>query len=226
MARNGLSPRASLVWVAALCSMSAMGAALSIITSQSEYAIASIGMVLAVMIFGNVFAVAEFNLVTRKIKSMMKSVFVMKGKAQADRATHSSVQLQGHYDWEEMWCRLKEFATESELNQIMLDVNAPWLHEGFHADWVRKGVKGGTSNQWRVELPMVVEGRVFARIVVQAPRDGRFTHHEVVVNLMKITADLEQELASLTSSAVIRVNQNAIEEAEPLDSHENHPAHS
>ena len=200
MARNGLSPVASLIWVAALCLMSAMGGALSIITSQAEYALASIIMVLAVMIFGKVFAVAEFNLVSRKVASLTRSVLMIKDKSSTTQDQQRGVQLQGKRDWQEMWTRLREFAVECELNQIMLDVNAPWLHEGFHAEWKQKGVTGGMSNQWRVELPMVVDGKVFARVVVHAPRQGRYSHHEVVSNLMKITADMEQALTGMSSS--------------------------
>ncbi len=125
-----------------------------------------------------------------------------------------------------MWCRLKEFAGESELNQIMLDINAPWLHEGFHADWQRKGITGGLSNQWRVEIPMVVEGRVFARVVVQAPRDGRFSHHEVVINLMKITADLEQSLAGMSDPVSKKPSPAVFERPEGQGLPENSGIHS
>jgi len=200
MARNGLSPVASLIWVAALCLMSAMGGALSIITSQAEYAVASIFMVLAVMIFGKVFAVAEFNLVSRKVKGVVRSMLMMRSSREQDNIQQSGVQLQGQRDWKEMWTRLREFAAECELNDIMLDVNAPWLHESYHAEWKRKGVGGGMSNQWRVEIPMIVDGKVFARVVVHAPRLGRYTHHEVVGNLMKITADLESACAGMGSA--------------------------
>lgn len=196
MARNGLGPVASLIWVAALCSMSATGAALSIITNHSEYAIASIVMVLTVMIVGRVFAVAEFNLVTRRIRALFGSFLKPRLERNASPGRVSMVQLQGHHDWEEMWGRLREFAVECELNQIMLDVNAPWMHEAFHAEWNKSGVTGGLSNQWRVELPMVVDGRVLARVVIHAPRQGRYSHHDVVTNLMKITADLENSLST------------------------------
>ncbi len=98
MARSGLSPRASLVWVAALCSMSAMGAALSVFTNQVEYALASVAMVLGVMIFGKVFAVTEFNLVTRRIREMLRSFFSLRSRDVTDTATHSSIRLQGQHD--------------------------------------------------------------------------------------------------------------------------------
>lgn len=196
MARNGLGPVSSLIWVAALCAMSATGGALSIITNHSEYALASIVMVLAVMIFGKVFGVAEFNLITRKVRSVVGPLFRIRGLPQKNPGMESSIRLQGQRDWEEMWSRLREFAIECELNQIMLDVNAPWMHEGFHADWKRSGLRGGTSNQWMVEIPMIVDGRILARVVVHAPRNGRYSHHELVTNLLKITGDIEQSLSA------------------------------
>lgn len=214
MARSGLSPVTSLVWLAALCTMTAMGAALAMITGQTEYAIASIVMVLVVMITGRIFAVAEFNLIARRVNGLLRSFLLIRRKETSATIQQDTVQLQGHHDWQEMWTRLREFAGECELNQIVFDVNAPWMHEGFHAEWKKNGLKGGMSNEWRVELPMIVDGRVLARVVVHAPRNGRFSHHDVVTNLMKITADLEQALsdgasAAGTDSAVARLPDQA-----------------
>lgn len=211
MARSGLSPVTSLIWLAALCTMTAMGAALAMITGQTEYAIASIVMVLVVMISGRIFAVAEFNLIARRVNGMLRSLLLIRNREAGSSIQQDTIQLQGHHDWQEMWTRLREFAHESELNQIVFDVNAPWMHEGFHAEWKKSGLKGGLSNEWRVELPMIVDGRVLARVVVHAPRNGRFSHHDVVTNLMKITADLEQALSegSAASAAEASVSRPA-----------------
>ncbi len=66
LAKKGLSPAGSMLWVAALCTMTATGGTLAFIMKQAEFAIASIVMVIIVMVAGQIFGVAEFKLLTRR----------------------------------------------------------------------------------------------------------------------------------------------------------------
>jgi hypothetical protein len=116
-----------------------------------------------------------------------------------------SIRLQGDRDWNEVWRRLCEFAIENDLIEVMLDINAPWLHEGFHATWRKKGVKVSASQQWQVEVPLVADGRVFGRTRVHSRRDNRISHHDIAMNLLKVTNDIEELVvmhsAKLTAAA-------------------------
>lgn len=193
MAKRGLGPVASLVWVGLLCATTAVGGVLAIVYHQSEYAITSIALVLFVMVTGRIFGRAESELLYRKFSSIAKSLVSIPNRQQP-RVLETAVQIQGQRAWEESWLRLAEFAGEHDLNQITLDVNAPWMHEAYHADWKKAGVRTSPSQQWQVELPLVVSNRILGRVTVKADRNSRIPHHDVVINLMKLTSDIENSI--------------------------------
>ncbi len=200
MAKQGLSPRASLLWVFLLSATTACGATLSILTRQSEYAFASVFVVLVVMVVGRIFGVAELRLFLNKLGAIAAS-FVKISKRRKEFGRGISVQLQGHRDWTTVWQRLHEFAQEHELLEIMLDINAPWMHEGYHALWRRSGIKSSPSREWHFELPLIVEGGILGKVKAAASRDCRFSHHEIVTHLLKLTYDIELELGRASTNA-------------------------
>ncbi len=191
MAKQGLGPVSSLIWVALLCTMTACGAVLSLLTHETIYAFISIGLVIFVMISGKIFGVAEFRLLMRRVWGVVRS-FIMLPNRSNQLFDDVSIRLQGDRDWNEVWRRLCEFAAENDLVEVMLDINAPWLHEGFHATWRKKGVKLSASQQWQVEVPLVAEGRVFGRTRVHSRRENRISHHDIALNLLKVTNDIEE----------------------------------
>lgn len=193
MAKRGLGPVTSLIWVALLCTTTAVGGVLAIVYHQSEYAVISIALVLFVMVTGRIFGRAESELLYRKFASIAKSLLSIPN-SQQQRVLETAVQIQGQRAWEESRLRLVEFAEEHDLNQITLDVNAPWMHEAYHADWKRAGVRTSPSQQWQVELPLIVSNRILGRVTVKADRNSRIPHHDVVINLMKLTSDIENSI--------------------------------
>ncbi len=199
MAKRGLGPVASLVWVALLCATTAVGGVLAIVYHQSEYAITAIALVLVVMVTGRIFGRAESELLYRKFSSIAKSLLSVSNRKD-QRFVETAVQIQGQRAWNDSWLRLVDFAGEHDLNQITLDVNAPWMHEAYHADWKKSGVRTSPSQQWQVELPLIVANRILGRVTVKADRTSRIPHHDVVVNLMKLTSDIETSLVEAEPS--------------------------
>ncbi len=192
--KRGFSPRVSLLWVALLCTTTAAGGVLSLLYRQSEYALVSIAIVLVVMIGCKIFGVAEFQLVSRRASSLARSFFRLNSSDSLD-VLQSSVHVQGNHDWQDIWLQLCEFADEHELNELTMDVNAPWLHESFHATRRRTNASRGENKEWFSLVPMVVQGRVFGRIEIHGAHDQKFSHHEVICNLLKVTADIERALS-------------------------------
>lgn len=219
LAKKGLTPVGSLMWVAALCLMTATGGTIALIMHQAEYALASIAMVIIVMIAGQIFGVAEFQLLSRRFMGTIKSFLLLQPRQAYSEIHESAIQLQGNRDWKDVWARLCEFAHEHELNQMLLDVNAPWMHEGFHGVWKRKKANTSGNQQWLAELPMVVEGRVLGKVQAYAPRDCRFSHHDIVVNLLKVVQDIEHLLEEIHVSA----NAPLVTEFDPSEPTANHP---
>jgi|694.fasta_scaffold65043_2 UDP-GlcNAc:undecaprenyl-phosphate GlcNAc-1-phosphate transferase len=215
MAKRGLGPVTSLVWVALLCATTAIGGVLAIVMRQSEYAIISIALVLFVMVTARIFGRAESELLYRKLSSIAKS-FLSISNRKEQRVVETAVQIQGQRAWEDSWLRLVDFASEHELNQITLDVNAPWMHEAYHADWKKSGVRTSPSQQWQVELPLIVSNRILGRVNVKADRTNRIPHHDVVLNLMKLTSDIENSI--LDAEQIVAQPAPAVSpESEPVE---------
>ena len=194
MAKKGLSPQTSLLWVGLLTMTTSTGAIMSLITHHSEFAIVSIGIVLAVLIFGKIFGAAEFKLISKRMLGTFSSSMGTPGKQDP-----KGIQLQGNRDWQMIWKQVCDFAAENKLSEVTLDVNAPWIHESFHAKKKLDKSKRDLGTEWQSEMPLISTGRIFGRIVFCAPIEGRYSHHEVMQNVLRFTADLEITIAELSS---------------------------
>ena len=153
--KKGYSPRVSLMWVALLCTMSAAGGTMALIFRQAEYAAVSIGCVIAVMVVCRIFGVAEYELVMKRAYAFAGSLFRPSRKSnQSPR--ESSVHVQGSRDWKVTWQLFCEFAKQRNLNRLTLDVNAPWLHESFHATVKGSDKVREASDIWKSIIPLLV----------------------------------------------------------------------
>jgi len=212
--KRGYSPRVSLLWVAMLSSTTAAGAFLSLVYRRPEFALISIAIVLFVMIACRIFGWAEYQLVSTRARSFASSFFKLGGK-EAANIIHSSVHVQGNRNWKEVWRLLFEFAEEHQLDQLTLDVNAPWLHESFHAtrklSTKRKRTEG---SEWFVSLPLVVQERVCGRVEIKGTVNDLYSHHDVVRNLQKVIADIEYSLNEISLHHALK--QASSPPAQPL----------
>lgn len=216
MMKQGYSPRISLLWVALLCTMTAVGAIMALVYRKTEYAVASIVIVVLVLFFARIFGLAEFQLVSNRALSIARS-FLRVSHGDKNHV-QSSVHVQGSRDWQELWEQVCQFADEHEVNELTMDLNVPWMHESFHATRRRTGTKKDATREWYVQLPLVVEGRLFGRIEVLAAKDGRYTHHQIVNDLLKITADIEFSLAEISSHTTTPATEEESVPVKALDS--------
>ncbi|MFM8409250.1 MAG: hypothetical protein ACKOCT_03165, partial [Alphaproteobacteria bacterium] len=182
------------VLVAILCSITAVGGVLAVVQQQSAYAVAATILAVIVMLGGGFFGRVEGVMLLRSALSVVRS-FLAFPRSEEQQVIESVVQIQGERTWEDPWLRLAQFAAERGLNQVTLDVNAPWMHEAFHADWRRSGVKTSPSQQWQAELPLIVSSRILGKVTIRGDRAGRVPHGEVVASLMELTGDIERSIA-------------------------------
>lgn len=191
--KRGYSPRVSLLWVALLCTTTAAGAVLSLVNQQSAYALASILIVIVVMIASKIFGVAEYQLISRRASAIAKS-FLKLPSASGLNYQQASVHVQGSRDWQDVWKMLCVFADTKCLNEITLDLNAPWLHESFHATLRRSDADRSDNQQWYSQIPLVSEGRVFGRVELFGPNESGYSHQQLLIDLMDVTALIEQTI--------------------------------
>ncbi|MEL7498776.1 MAG: MraY family glycosyltransferase [Planctomycetota bacterium] len=188
--KHGYSPRVSLLWVSLLCLTTATGGVLSLIYKQSEYAVASIGIVIIVMLVCRIFGVAEFQLVTRKAQGLAKSL--INPRKEKSNVQQSTVHVQGSRNWNQVWNHLAKFADEHKLLELTLDLNAPWMHESFHATHRRKDMPRGGNHEWYVQLPLIAGGRLFGRIELIGSGQEELSHRELVQRALVVTDEIEQ----------------------------------
>ena len=192
--KQGYSPKIALLWVVSLSAMTAIGGILSFVNEQSEYALVSIGLVVLVLLSCKIFGVAEYKLVSRKAYSVAKTVLNLNQDVQ-----QSSVHVQGSRDWQVDWDELCQFADNMKLKEITLDLNAPWLHESFHA--TRKNSENsekGGGNAWKAQVPLLAGGRSFGRIEVRGAQS--VDHHQVIRGLLDFIGNLENSLVDVAAT--------------------------
>ena len=184
---KGFGPRKSLLLFFSMCLMTATGGTMALIYEQAEYAVLAIIAVAVFLVVGRIFGVAEFKLISHGSSSVIRSILPT-SKQKQNSASHSSIRIQGHRDWEICWQVLREFAETQRINQLSLDLNLPWIHESFHGKYKSED-KSLMDDQWSLELPLIVDDRSVGRLKLQAS--------EKKSNYAKTSVELEAALNSL-----------------------------
>lgn len=196
---RGFSDIGLLLIAGGLCGFAALGAiGGTVLGSDIVAAIGAMG-VLVLLVSSRVFGFAELMLVIRKLNQFGYSM--MQPALTADQAVrHQAVRLQGSRNWEIVWETLTEFADHQGLCRVHLDLNVPWLHEGFHASWQRCRLPDRLE-RWSTSLPIHTAGRVLGRLDIVGPvPNGR--NFEVLNRLALVLEELEPQIEGLLSDAI------------------------
>ena len=212
--KRGYSAKMSLLWVLLFCSTTAAGSVLSLVNQDSRYAMVSIAIVILVMIGCKIFGVAEFQLLTRNAASLAKSIFHVTTNSKPD-VQQSSVHVQGSRDWQQEWKLLCEFADKHRIMQVTMDVNAPWMHESFHATRKRADAPRGGIHEWCSEIPLIAAGRVFGRIEIVENANAKGTHHQIISEALVVAGEIETSLVATNLELVCMADLPASNEEYP-----------
>ena len=193
--KRGYSPRASLLWVLAMSLTTATGGVMSLINRQSIYALVSIVLVIGIMIGNRIFGNAELKLVTRKASGLAQALIRSKDQGKQANVQQSIVHVQGNRNWDHIWQSLSDFADRNGLLELTLDLNAPWIHESFHATRRRKDITRGANHEWYAQIPLIAGDRLYGRVEIVGSGEEQLTHHQIVQNLSNVTKKIEAELA-------------------------------
>ncbi len=189
--RRGMSTRRILTVVSLCCIVTGCGVLASRAFNSDIYAILTASAVVGILIVTGLFGYSEAMLIKHRVATLGLSLF---------RSWHrhpvrvSEVRLQGSLDWNPLWKSLTENAAELKLNQLCLDVNAPALHEGYHARW--EASNGPTSELpkiWHVEIPLTAGEVDVGRIKIAGYPDER----PIWEKLALITGIMEDFTSSL-----------------------------
>jgi UDP-GlcNAc:undecaprenyl-phosphate GlcNAc-1-phosphate transferase len=135
-----------------------------------------------------VFGYVELKLLSKRTLNFSRSLLAPSG-AKGEQQVHEHViQLQGSRSWDIIWQTLTEFAEKHGLCKVCLDLNVPWMQEGFHASWYRAKMPD-QAERWQTKIPIVSASKVVGRLEIAAPLRG-----EPAYRLMSLAAEMMESL--------------------------------
>jgi UDP-GlcNAc:undecaprenyl-phosphate GlcNAc-1-phosphate transferase len=192
--RSGMSSRSVLLVVGGLCLLASGGALATLALNNELYALLSVVAVVVILVVFRLFGHAEFLLIKERLLAV--AVALRYGN-ETGRVHQLEVRLQGSADWNELWRDLTTCAEQLNLKTVCLDVNAPAIHEGYHARWDRlQGADGDPAAYWRAEIPLHANGHVVGRLEFVALRDHETVWRKMAI-VAKIVEDVELAVANL-----------------------------
>ncbi len=192
---KGYTPVASLVWVALFCLITAVGGIMALLQRDSEIALAAIGLVVLMMAGARLFGFAEIKLASRKAYGVGRSILTSGQKNNGPKEIkESTYHVQGDRDWESCWKTLREYAKQKHFIDMTMDLNAPWLHEAFHAKMKGTESVREANYIWSSSIPLVFQGRIFGKVDFSCSKDSE-SHHMIIADMLSITRKIEESLA-------------------------------
>jgi len=186
--RHGFSALGVLVVITVCCLVAAGGAMASQSFNHEWIALVAAGSIIATLIATRLFGHSEAMLVKARLFSMFMP---------SNRVRHMEIRLQGSVDWKDLWQSLKGCAAELNLQKMLLDVNAPSLHEGYHARWDQMAEITEESTQlWHVEIPMAARGVAIGRLIVSGKPDAHPVWAKIAA-VMKVVEDFHHPVSML-----------------------------
>jgi UDP-GlcNAc:undecaprenyl-phosphate/decaprenyl-phosphate GlcNAc-1-phosphate transferase len=184
-----------LVGVITLLSLvTASGAVLGVVFQSDALSIGTMVFALGSLVVTRVFGFAELELICKRGLNFSKSI-VARNSVSNNKVRQQTVHLQGSREWDIVWNTMVEFAEKHQLATISLDLNMPWLHEGFHANW-HKDKLPEVSERWFLRLPVVSNSRVLGRIEVLGHHQDSDTY-AVMAALAEMLCELQPGIQSL-----------------------------
>lgn len=199
--RRGFSVQRVLALFAVFSIVAVAGALLSVYLNSEWFALLAGLLVAGVLLGMRWFGDAEVHLALDRLKTGTASLLHLRN---LEHPVQSEVRLQGSAGWSRLWATFTEAARGMNLQSAYLDINAPVLHEGYHARWLNPSLDDaeGTATPWKTSIPLVLRGQTVGRLEVTGQRDERpvwqkieaLTHFvsDVEATLAKIADDLAQ----------------------------------
>jgi UDP-GlcNAc:undecaprenyl-phosphate/decaprenyl-phosphate GlcNAc-1-phosphate transferase len=186
---KGLGDRGLLLVVASLAMITAAGALTGQALGRDWIGPISVVVVFALLVVTKAFGHAELVLVARRSTHFLSSL--LEPARTIDGITRErSVRLQGTRQWETVWQTLVEFAEREELCKVHMDLNVPWLEEGFHGTWQRIK-QPDRLERWTTSLPIHASNRIAGRLDVIGPDNTLPAMSKLLELLEDITPQVE-----------------------------------
>jgi UDP-GlcNAc:undecaprenyl-phosphate GlcNAc-1-phosphate transferase len=210
--RCGYSTTGVLLIVAVLSSLTCAGVLASHAFDNEWIAVLTAGSIIAVLLATRLFGHAEAMLIKWRLLSLF---------SRAGNERHMEVRLQGSIEWKELWQTLRVLAGELNLQYVLLDVNAPALHEGYHARWDNGQDWGGEESQlWHAEIPVTARGVSVGRLMMAGKPDELPAWSKMAI-VMKVIDEFTQPNPILVAHETSRLRSVRSERTQAVGSDSN-----
>lgn len=210
--RHGIRNRSLVAVITLLSLVTAGGAVAGVVMKSDLISLGTMLFALGSLVVSRLFGFAELQLLTRRINAFVSSLVPNKVRAE-QHVRQQVVKLQGTRNWEIVWDTLVEFCEKHRLARVSLDLNMPWLHEGFHANWQHNRMPE-FSQRWSVRLPLIHQDRVLGRLEFV----GKHEDSETLAILSRLTELLEAMRLDIDSMIEEFVAAKSNDAAESLES--------
>ena len=198
--RRGFSPWVTLLLISSCCLLTVLGALASLALENELMALVSVLVVAAILIVTRLFGHAELLLVVQRFMLAVRSLLpgTVKGHKQFE------MRLQGTASWEGLMKLVTAPGHQLNLLAVSLEVNAPALHEAYHAKWYHSEQPHHEEEEaclWNANLPLAVHGHVVGRLKVV----GRPDSHPIpvkIATLLSLMKEFEGAMTTSTSATV------------------------
>jgi UDP-GlcNAc:undecaprenyl-phosphate/decaprenyl-phosphate GlcNAc-1-phosphate transferase len=190
--RRGMNTHMVLLLISALCLVTVAGVLISLTFKNELFAILSAVTVVGILLASRLFGHGELSLLSQHVRSLLMSFL---GRTSADGSKQSEVRIQGSLDWTELWAGVTDLARQLNLKAVRLDVNAPALHEGYHARWDRGIEESEEQIVWSADIPLTAGQHTIGRLEVVGYQDAGPVWMKIqalsrMVQTFEMTADL------------------------------------
>lgn len=192
----GLSPRQVLMVQAGLNTLAGLGVLAAVQFGTDLYALLAIVIVVGLLVTTRLFGRAELDLLAQRLRTL---ALAARYAHESGREHEHTVRLQGEADWAELWRDLTAEAGRLRLELVLLDVNAPALHEGYHARWGLLNGSPNAADRWRAEIPLAMNGNSVGRLTLAGQSHGESVWEKVAA-LAPFAERAEQLLANLAAA--------------------------
>jgi len=206
MLRWGLSNRGLVIAINIACGITAIGAIFSTSMGNPAIAVISVVCVLGALVASRAFGHAELQLLGSRTYHFCNSLMPRR-KWDSSVGNQHAIRFQGNRGWETVWNSLMEFAEKHELAKVSLDLNVPWLHEGFHASWSRTRMPD-EANLWKSQIPVFANNRPLGKMLLIG-RMENVNAVSVLNELAEMMEGLQSVLRELASEPEIERPENA-----------------
>jgi len=192
--RFGIKNRMLVGVITLLSLVTASGAVLGVIFKSDAISIGTMVFALGSLVATRVFGFAELELLSKRSINFSRSLLSRTGVSDG-KVRQQMVRLQGSREWDTVWSTMVEFAEKHQLSKISLDLNMPWLHEGFHASW-HKNKLPEFSERWSLRLPVISSTKVLGRIEVLGHHQNQETY-TIMASLAEMLNELQPGIQCL-----------------------------